>query len=110
MSLTNAQLAERIDGVKTLISDRFDAVGKRIDGLAVRVDSANGRVGAVERAMLVADTERKTLRQVATQDRQHNADVETRSWTRWQKVLGACGVLCGALAGAGGLTALIHYG
>ena len=105
--ITNAALAERIAGLGELLAAKIDAVDGKVEALNVKVAVQNGRVGKLEAANLVAITARDTARQVADIDRQHNRDAEQASWTHWQKLLGAGGVVCASLAGAGGMVELL---
>ena len=44
----HAELGRRIDGVRTDLSDRIDALGGRVDTLSGRIDALGGRIDALE--------------------------------------------------------------
>ena len=113
--ISNAVLAERIAGIAQLLTDaqdylveNLDVVDEKVDTLNDKVAIQNGRITVIEEAKLVGETERSTLRQVASADRQHNHDVERTQWTRWQKVLGLVVAACALISAAGGLSQLVH--
>ena len=109
MTITNAQLAERIEGAARLHTVELQAVedrlGGRIDHLAETVVKQNGSIGrlqvhmgVLEEAKVGTDAVAKTLK-----------ESEARSWTHWQIILGAVAVVAGSLAGAGGLLELVTH-
>jgi hypothetical protein len=109
MSVTNEALAERIAGLATLVTEQVGGVRNEVKMLAEHVAIQNGRVGKLETAARDAEVRQKTLQEVATSDRQRNQDLNDRSWTMWQKVLGTIVMIGTLVAGAGGLVEILQH-
>ena len=109
MAITNEALAERIVGLGELLGAKIEAVDDKVIALNEKVAIQNGRVTTNEQAITAMTIRQQTLKEVANEDREHNREAQEVSWTRWQKLLGAGGIVCAALAGAGGLVELLSH-